>query len=133
MAALQESELRFGRLWLLIGYGLIALIVYLSVTSSPVEVDTGLPYQDKLFHMLAYFTLTGWFVQLYPSRRHINVWALVFVLMGLLLEYVQSFDPQRTAEFADMIANTIGVTLGYALSATPLRSALIRIEDYLQG
>jgi hypothetical protein len=32
-----------------------------------------------------------------------------------------------------MIANAIGVTLGYALSATPLRYVLVRVEGLIRG
>jgi VanZ family protein len=128
-----NPALRFRALWLAIGYGLIALIVYLSLTSDPVDLDTGLPYQDKLFHMLAYFTVTAWFVQIFHARRHLNRWAIAFLCLGLSMEFVQSFEPTRTAEFADMLANTIGVTLGYALSATPLKYVLIRIERFIRG
>lgn len=125
--------LRFRRLWLTIGYGLIALVIYTSVTSDPIEIETGLPYQDKLFHMCAYLTLTAWFVQIFHTRRHLNRWAIAFICLGLSMEYVQSFEPARYAEFADILANTIGVTLGYALSATPLRNVLLRLENLLQG
>ena len=128
---MENPALRFRGLWLLIGYSLIALIVYLSVTSDPVDLDTGLPFQDKLFHMLAYFTLTAWFVQIYHVKRQLNGWAIAFICLGLSMEYVQSFEPTRQADFADMIANAIGVTLGYALSATPLRYVLVRIESYM--
>ena len=131
--AAENPALRFRGLWLLIGYGLIALIVYLSVTSDPPDINTGLPYQDKLFHMLAYFTLTAWFVQIFHARRHLNRWAIAFICLGLSMEYVQSFEPTRSTEFADMIANTIGVTLGYALSATPLKHVLIRFEGFIRG
>jgi VanZ family protein len=133
MGASTVSALKYRTLWLLIGYGLIALVVYLSVTSNPIRIHTGIPYQDKLFHMLAYFTVTGWFVQLIASRRQLLGWAIVFVLMGLMLEYIQSFEPRRQAEFADMAANTIGVTLGYALSATPLKNTLVHIESWLRS
>jgi len=128
-----NPSLQFRAVWLAIGYGLIALIVYLSLTSQPIDLETGLPYQDKLFHMLAYFTLTAWFVQIFHARRHLNLWAIAFLCLGLSMEFVQSFEPTRSAEFADMLANAIGVTLGYALSATPLKYVLIRIEGFIRG
>ncbi|NNL06456.1 MAG: hypothetical protein HKO86_01940, partial [Gammaproteobacteria bacterium] len=55
-----NPDLRYRRLWLFIGYALVAMVIYLSLTSSPVHIDTELPYQDKLFHALAYFALTFW-------------------------------------------------------------------------
>ena len=45
-----NPDLRYRKLWLGIGYFLIILVIFLSLTSSPVEIDTELPYLDKLFH-----------------------------------------------------------------------------------
>ena len=101
-----NPELRYRKLWLIIGYALIALVVYLSLTSSPVEIDTDLPYQDKLFHALAYFLLTFWFMQIYHIKHHVFWWVIFFLSLGLMLEYLQGFDPERYSEVGDMIANT---------------------------
>ena len=46
--AIPDLKLRF--LWLTIGYELVALVVYLSLTSSPVDLELSFPYQDKVFH-----------------------------------------------------------------------------------
>ena len=50
-AAIPQLRLRF--LWMAIGYGLVFTVVYMSVTTEPVNIDMGLEYQDKLFHALA--------------------------------------------------------------------------------
>ena len=123
--------LRYRHLWLVIGYLMIAVVVYLSLTSDPVDVDTGLPYEDKLFHMLAYFSLTFWFVQIYHIKHHVYAWAVVFIGMGVLLEYPQGYDANRYSEFGDMIANTIGVMIAFVLSATQLRFVLVKFEQLL--
>ena len=119
-------KLRF--LWMAIGYALVFTVVFLSITSQPVELDTGLPMQDKFFHALAYFALMAWFAQLYHDRFQRNMIALVFVFMGVTLEYIQSFDPARMFELADMLANTIGVLLGVALSLSRARNVLVWME-----
>ena len=111
---------------------MIVLVVYLSLTSTPVRLDTGLPYQDKLMHLLAYFALAFWFMQLYHVRRHMLRWFVFFLLLGLLMEYLQGFDARRYSEAGDMIANATGVVLAAALSRTRLRFTLARFEQLIQ-
>ncbi|MGD2052752.1 MAG: VanZ family protein [Gammaproteobacteria bacterium] len=126
-----NPDLRYRKLWLLIGYLMIALVIYLSLTSSPLQIDANLPYQDKVFHALAYFVLTFWFMQIYHIRHHVVRWLVFFLCLGLLLEYLQGFDPHRFSEMGDMVANALGVMLAAGLSMTPLRYALTRLERHL--
>jgi VanZ family protein len=127
--AVPDLRLRF--LWLSIGYALVALVVYLSLTSSPVDLDVSFPLQDKVFHALAYFALMAWFSQIYHARFQRNLFALAFVMMGISLECLQSFDPGRYFEFADMIANATGVALGFSIALTGAKNILLRIEKVL--
>ena len=128
---MMNPELRYRKLWLSIGYLLIVVVVFLSLTSNPVHVDTNLPYQDKLFHALAYFSLTFWFMQIYHIRHHVFQWMIFFLCLGLLLEFLQGFDSNRYSEVGDMIANTLGVVAAAALARTPLRYILVRLERYI--
>ncbi|MBE9561194.1 MAG: VanZ family protein [Proteobacteria bacterium] len=121
-----DLKLRF--LWLMIGYALVGLVVFLSLTSSPVDVELDLPYQDKFFHALAYFTLMAWFSQIYHDSFQRNMIAVVFVFMGVTLEYLQGFDPNRYFEFADMVANSTGVALGFFVALTSAKNILVRVE-----
>ena len=127
----ENPELRYRKLWLIIGYMLIALVIFLSLTSSPVRINTNLPYQDKLFHALAYFSLTFWFMQIYHIRHHVFRWIMFFLCLGLLMEYLQGFEPERYSEVGDMVANTLGVAAALALSRTQLRFMLARLERYI--
>ena len=124
--AVPDLKLRF--LWLTIGYALVVLIVFLSLTSSPVDMEMGFPYEDKVFHALAYFTLMAWFSQIYHDKFQRNMIAVVFVFMGVMLEYLQGFDASRYFEFSDMIANSIGVALGFSIALTGAKNILLRIE-----
>ncbi len=124
-----DLKLRF--LWLAIGYGLVASVVFLSLTSNPVDMELGLPYEDKAFHAFAYFVLMVWFGQIYHDKFQRNMIAVVFVLMGITLEYLQSFDANRYSEFADMIANLTGVVLGFSIVLTAAKNTLLRIEKVL--
>ncbi|MBE9563646.1 MAG: hypothetical protein IMF17_00270, partial [Proteobacteria bacterium] len=69
-------DLRLRFLWLAIGYGLVVLVVYLSLTSQPVDLELNVPYEDKFFHALAYFTLMAWFSQIYHDRFQRNMIAV---------------------------------------------------------
>ncbi len=125
-------DLKFRFIWLFIGYLLISLVVYLSLTSNPVDVELSIPYEDKFFHCLAYFVLMAWFAQIYHRSLQRNMIALTFVIMGVVLEYLQSFDPTRMSEFADMIANSTGVVLGLMLALTKAKFTLVHFEKWIR-
>lgn len=126
-----NPQLRYRSLWLLIGYLLIVLVVYLSLVSSPIDIDTRLPYQDKLFHTFAYFSLTFWFMQIYHIRQHVLFWLIFFLCLGFFMEYLQSFDAGRQSEVGDMLANTLGVLLALVLSRTRMRFILAKMEQLI--
>ncbi len=128
MFAKAEPDLKLRFLWLAIGYALVMLVVFLSLTSDPVSLDMDFPNQDKLFHALAYFALMAWFSQIYHDRFQRNMIALVFIFMGVTLEYLQGFDPNRYFEFADMVANSVGVALGFAVALTGAKNILLKVE-----
>ena len=123
-----NPELRYRKLWLIIGYISIALVVFLSLTGKPVRIDTNLPYQDKLLHALAYFVLTFWFMQIYHTRHQVFRWVVLFLCLGLLMEYLQGFEPKRYSEVGDMVANALGVVAAVGVARTPLRFMLVRVE-----
>ena len=132
MHAVINPEFRFKWLWLLIGYGLIVLVVYLSLTGDPIQIDSRLPYQDKLLHALAYFVLAFWFLQIYHIKHHMVFWAVFFLCLGVSMEYLQGFDPARNSEAGDMAANAIGVVIALVLSRTRLRFMLVRLERFIR-
>ena len=127
-----HPELKLRLLWLTIGYALVALVVYLSLTSSPVDTGLSFPYQDKVFHAFAYFVLMAWFAQIYHDRFQRNLIAVMFIIMGVTLEYLQSFDPNRFYEYGDMVANTMGVVIGLLLALTAAKNCLLKIEKVIR-
>jgi len=127
----QYPVLKLRFLWLAIGYALVILVVQLSLTSTPIE-GPNIPYIDKFFHALAYFTLMTWFAQIYHDKFQRNMIALVFLFMGFAMEYLQSFDPNRYAEVGDMVANTFGVALGFVLTKSILKNLLVNFERIIK-
>lgn len=133
MFAKAKPDLKLRFLWLAIGYALVMLVVFLSLTSDPIQLEMNFPNQDKAFHGLAYFALMAWFSQIYHDKFQRNMIALVFIVMGVTLEYIQGFDPNRYFEYADMVANSIGVALGFAVALTGAKNILVRLEDLIKA
>ena len=91
-------------------------VAYLALTPAPpVLIDTG---WDKANHMLAFGSMA---FTAFLSCRQSNVKRLL--LMGLLfgygglIEILQMFVPSRTAEWGDLLADTVGIAAGAAVAA----------------
>jgi len=97
--------------WLTLGWGLVAAIIWLSLTPSPPKVD--FEQSDKVGHFLAYGTLMFWFSQLYVARKTRLAYAAGFAAMGVALEFIQGWTGYRDFEVYDMVANGTGVVLGW--------------------
>src|SRR5436305_12007387 len=95
------------RAWRIVGVGLVLLVIWLSLTPSPIEIPV--EQGDKLGHLSAYGTLMFWFAQLEARRPTRLMYALGFVSLGVGLEFVQGMTDYRVFEVADMVANTTGV------------------------
>ena len=121
-------HLRFKRLWLAVGLFLISGVTLASVTSVPDQV-TGLFVNDKLTHVAVYACLMGWFTQIF--RHDLTRLAFVVLLsgMGIGIEFIQAATPTRNFEVLDMIANTCGVVLAWALAYTWVGTILWRFES----
>ena len=96
---------------LAIGWGGAAAIVWLSLTPAPPKLD--FEHGDKLGHFLAYGVLMFWFCLLYLKTRVRILYAAGFIALGIGLEFIQGWLVYRTYDPLDMLANTIGVALGW--------------------
>lgn len=119
---MSEQYLRFRSLWLFIGWILVTLVIYGSLTTKPVQLD--ISYFDKFSHLFSYFVLMVWFVQLNTKFIQHFFWALFFVALGITLEYLQALGGVRYFEWADMLANSTGVLLALVLAKTRFASSL---------
>lgn len=106
---------------------LIIAVVYLTLTSSPPEVFN-FELGDKIGHLIAYSTLMAWFGQLYLVIRTQFKFAISFCVMGALLEVVQGMGGVRFFDYFDMLANAVGVGLGWWLTRGVFAGMLTRIE-----
>jgi VanZ family protein len=99
------------------GWAWAAAVVWLSLTPSPPQADFS--YSDKLGHFAAYGLLMFWFARLY---RKPMAYAAGFIAMGIGLEVAQGALGYRTYEVFDMLANTIGVLLGWMAAIVARRA-----------
>lgn len=102
------------------GWGYALIIVWLSLTPSPPV--PGFTYGDKLGHLLAYAGLMFWFCVLYRAPRPRIAYALLWIALGVALEFAQAATGTRSFELADMGANTLGVLAGAAAARTLTRA-----------
>lgn len=124
----RRQPLKLFHWWSVIGWGLVGLVVYLSLTSEPV-VLTDIDHSDKIGHLVAYFVLMIWFAQLYVRDRH--VWILVAVVgLGAALEAIQGQTGFRTFDYADMTANGLGALGAWLLAKTPCSLLIKRLEGF---
>jgi VanZ family protein len=99
--------------WMLMFWscGVIILVLAL-IPTAPYLPSTG---WDKSNHLLAFAVLTILGCRAYPSRIAVVLVGAMFY--GGLIEVLQSFIPYRSAEWADLIADAIGVLVGRGLLA----------------
>jgi len=116
-------QLRGHALWLLLGWVLVLLVIYLSLTPAPLTLPIG-EGGDKVSHAFAYFVLMSWFANLYAVVSVRARFAVGFIGLGVILEFVQLWTGYRSFEVTDMTASAIGVLAGW-LAASP------RLPNYL--
>ncbi|MFA5242190.1 MAG: VanZ family protein [Sulfuricella sp.] len=116
--------------WLAIGWVLIFLIAYTSLIPSP-PAPMRFPHADKLEHLIAYIALMGWFCQIYSVRSQRLYLALACVAFGGIIELLQGWSGYRSADWLDLLADSLGVALGWTLNTTPLQFLLTRFDARL--
>lgn len=126
---MMTHRFKFFHTWLAMGYGLILLMISLSLT--PFVPDITVENGDKLGHGMAYAILMVWFAWLYSNLGTRLVYAAGFVVLGIALEFAQGLTEYRTFELADMAANAVGVALGWIAARPPLPNLLVLMERSL--
>jgi hypothetical protein len=125
----EVTPLRFRTLWLAIGWSMVAVVVWLSLTPVPPKLDITFKWIDKVEHVIAYFALMGWFAQFYRSSGSRLLLAAVLCVMGIGLEFLQEMGGVRSFEYSDMAAGFSGVFGGWLAAQLGMDKALYRIED----
>ncbi len=122
----KHADLRLAVIWY--GFGAMLLLAVAALSLMPMP-STGV--NDKLSHLVTYFGLAGWF-GLLAGNRSALAWTLAAVIAyGGLIELLQAMTSYRQAEWADMLANSLGAAAGIWLYFTPLRRLLLFIDRVL--
>lgn len=97
-------------LFLLLAYAVV--IAYLSLTPTG-AINVG--SHDKSAHFLSYtvFALLGYRLGL--SQRGFIALCMAIVLYSAMMEFGQSFVPNREMSALDLVANAMGVLVGYVI------------------
>jgi glycopeptide antibiotics resistance protein len=95
---------------------LLALVVYLSL--APIGVQLPGDEGGRYGHVAAYAALMFMFARMYATSRGRVLIGVTLVLIGIGLECAQGATSYRTFEYADILANTIGVMLGWLTQRT---------------
>lgn len=123
-----QNNLTYLRLWLSIGWLLIALIVYLSLTPHPINAPH-FHNSDKVGHLLAYAALMGWFSQIYRHASQQIKIAMALVGLGITMEFLQGLTHYRMFDYVDMLANSLGVLIGWVVAKTSLGQTLAYLDQ----
>ena len=78
------------------------------------------PGNDKWHHTLAYFACMFFWGQCYLAPAKRLKLAIIFILMGALIECLQGLTDYRSFEWLDMLADTVGVILAWLFVSVQL-------------
>jgi VanZ family protein len=114
--------------WRLLLALLLITISYLALSPAPPKtVDTG---WDKLNHLSAFVALTvAASFSAKASLRHALLSAIALLAYGGLIEIVQTFLPPREGDWADLLADALGIALGMAVASLARRFTATRQTD----
>ena len=125
----QDPALRLKPLWLVLGWMMVATVVYLALMPYPPQ-PMDFNSSDKLEHAAAFAGMTLWFFQIVAARRRLAVGAAL-LLLGIGIEIAQSFTPTRDFEYADMVADGVGILMGAWLARGWAGKVLATLERKL--
>lgn len=118
-------------IWLTIGWILVFLIVYLSLTPDPIAVPV--EQGDKFSHVAAYLVLMSWFANLYEGPPQRIICAAGCIALGVGLEFAQRWTGFRSFELADMAAGAAGVVVAWILAPPRLPNYLHLAENIVRA
>ncbi|VAW42125.1 hypothetical protein MNBD_GAMMA01-2266 [hydrothermal vent metagenome] len=70
----------------------VIVLSLIPISASIADIKNG----DKIGHFIAYFTLMLWFTWLYPKPWVRNLYGIGFILLGGLMELLQSILRYRS-------------------------------------
>jgi VanZ family protein len=108
-------DVRFQPVWRWLLALLIVVVAIFAFT--PGDSAPSLGVSDKVDHVTAFAALAWTGVLAFdPAARTRLRLALALVGYGVVIELVQTQIPGRFAEFADVVADGVGITVGLAVA-----------------
>jgi hypothetical protein len=127
MSAQTTTRLRWHRSWVALGGAIMLFVIWMALTPDP-SITLSFTYGDKLLHASTFCGLTGWWGNVYRSRRARGWIVLGCLVFGVFIEFAQWLDPPRDASAWDVAADVLGILLALLLLRTPLARVLAGIE-----
>jgi len=119
--------LRLVKVWLLLGWFAVFLLIYQSLNPSPPKLPEW-PLADKMAHFMVYAWIMLWFGFVYTPGKKYLLLGLSLVLLGVALELLQGVSGYRSAEVSDASFNALGVFAGWLAAHTRVSSTLLWTE-----
>lgn len=115
--------------------GIFLLLAVLAVAMTPafwpwLGVGGGGLFVDKWMHGFTFAMLATWYAGQY-DRRYYGWLVLGLLAFGGFIEICQSMVTYRTAEFADFVADALGVLAGMLIAFAGLGGWSLRVESWL--
>lgn len=119
--------LRYHYLWLFSSVILVGFVLYTTLMpgiAGPVMLN------DKMAHALAFGILMAWFSGIFELRFSPRI-ALALLCFGILIEFLQLQLHYRSAELKDVLADLIGINIGWVLATIGLHRWAITLESWV--
>ena len=110
----------------------LALLVIIVLAIMPVSQAPLASWNDKLVHILAFFTLAYLLDASFPRQAFDWRKGLFLLCYGLLIEYLQGETTHRQASAGDVLADLIGIGV-YLLSIPILKAIPLVNYRWTQG
>ena len=111
---------------LIVAIGISLSIIALSLISVNVIPSTRIKVSDKFLHAFAYFILIWSWMVVFREKKTLKSKLLLIItltILGIILEALQGgITNYRTADFYDVVANTIGIILATLLFSRFIKS-----------
>ena len=91
-------------------------ILIISLSLMPMGKEMPMQIWDKAAHAMAYVGFAAIATLCTLHHRHFLLYLAGFILFGASIEVAQGMTPYRSFSYADMLANSTGIALGYVLS-----------------
>jgi VanZ family protein len=120
--------LRFPKVWSVLGWLLVLGVIVGSLMPGRAMPDVSL--NDKLQHASVYLLLMLWFAGFYARRFYLAI-AIVLCALGIGLDLLQGLTATRSFELYDIMADLVGIGIGFGLAVAFLGGWCQRVEQRL--